>query len=278
MGTGEWEMLSQEEIDALLRSLAEEGSPAGGPAGSGAETTAGGASGDEAPDRPETGPVAEAPPATEPSGGAEGDGGPGAPGGGSPGAPGTGKPAAPGTGSGRTGHGGGGGGSPRGMPAGGAGSAGGGAPGGILATGSVPAAAAAEPAIAGYPGAAGQPAAVPAAGFYPLHGGPEEGEGSTPEAEGPEAVPGMARGTLDLLLDVPLQLTVELGQTQRTVRDLLEMAPGTVVELDRLAGEPVDLLVNGRLIARGEVVVIDENFGIRITDIVSPGERLRRLR
>jgi len=78
---------------------------------------------------------------------------------------------------------------------------------------------------------------------------------------------------IDLIMDVPLQVTVELGRTRKLIRDILELAPGSVVELDKLAGEPVDILVNGKLIAKGEVVVIDENFGVRITDIISPLER-----
>jgi flagellar motor switch protein FliN len=80
------------------------------------------------------------------------------------------------------------------------------------------------------------------------------------------------RTGLDLLHDVEMEVTAELGRTRMSVRDLLSLIPGTVVELDRAAGGPADLLVNGRLIARGEVVVIDENFGIRITEIISPSE------
>lgn len=83
---------------------------------------------------------------------------------------------------------------------------------------------------------------------------------------------------LDLVLDVPLKVTVELGRTRMQIRDVLDLGKGSVVELDKLAGEPVDLLVNGKLIARGEVVVIDENFGIRVTDIVSPAERINSFR
>jgi flagellar motor switch protein FliN len=79
-----------------------------------------------------------------------------------------------------------------------------------------------------------------------------------------------ARAGLELLHDVEMEVTAELGRTRMSVRELLSLAPGTVIELDRLAGGPADLLVNGRLIARGEVVVIDENFGIRITEIVPP--------
>ncbi len=82
---------------------------------------------------------------------------------------------------------------------------------------------------------------------------------------------------IDLIMDVPLQVTVELGRTRKLIRDILELAPGSVVELDKLAGEPVDILVNGKLIAKGEVVVIDENFGVRITDIISPLERTHNL-
>lgn len=82
---------------------------------------------------------------------------------------------------------------------------------------------------------------------------------------------------LDLLLDVPLQVTVELGRTKKTIKDILQFAPGSIIELDKLAGEPVDIFVNQKLIARGEVVVIDENFGVRITHIVDQWERLKTL-
>jgi flagellar motor switch protein FliN/FliY len=80
-----------------------------------------------------------------------------------------------------------------------------------------------------------------------------------------------ARGSLDMLHDVEMEVSAELGRTRMSVRELLTLVPGAIVELDRAAGSPADLLVNGRLIARGEVVVVDENFGIRITEIVSPG-------
>ena len=82
---------------------------------------------------------------------------------------------------------------------------------------------------------------------------------------------------LNLLLDIPLQVTVELGRTRRQIRDILEMSQGFIIELDKLAGEPVDVLVNNKLIAKGEVVVIDENFGVRVTDIISPMERIQKL-
>lgn len=83
---------------------------------------------------------------------------------------------------------------------------------------------------------------------------------------------------LNMLLDIPLQVTVELGRTKRSVKEILEMSSGYIIELDKLAGEPVDILVNNRHIARGEVVVIDENFGVRITDVLSQKERLNNLR
>jgi len=86
------------------------------------------------------------------------------------------------------------------------------------------------------------------------------------------------QGNVSLILDVPMEVTVELGRTRRLIKEILTMTPGTVVELDRQAGEPVDILVNGRLLARGEVVVIDENFGVRISEIVSRAERLASLR
>jgi flagellar motor switch protein FliN/FliY len=83
---------------------------------------------------------------------------------------------------------------------------------------------------------------------------------------------------LDLLLDVPLDLSVELGRARMSIQDLLNMSPGSVIELDKIAGEPLDFLVNGRLVARGEAVVVNDKFGVRITDIVSPSERIARLR
>jgi flagellar motor switch protein FliN/FliY len=82
---------------------------------------------------------------------------------------------------------------------------------------------------------------------------------------------------LGLLLDIPLKVTVELGRTQKVIKDILELSQGSIVELDKLAGEPVDILVNNKLIAKGEVVVIDENFGVRVTDIVNQWERIQKL-
>lgn len=79
---------------------------------------------------------------------------------------------------------------------------------------------------------------------------------------------------ISLIMDVPLQVTVELGRTEKLIKDILEFSPGSIIELDKLAGEPVDILVNGKTIAKGEVVVIDESFGVRITDIIHPSKRL----
>ena len=81
----------------------------------------------------------------------------------------------------------------------------------------------------------------------------------------------------DMILDIPVNLTVELGRTKISIRNLLQLAHGSVVELDGLAGEPMDVLVNGTLIAQGEVVVVNEKFGIRLTDIITPAERMRKL-
>ncbi len=80
-----------------------------------------------------------------------------------------------------------------------------------------------------------------------------------------------------VILDIPVQLTVELGRTKIAIKNLLQLAQGSVVELDGLAGEPMDVLVNGCLIAQGEVVVVNDKFGIRLTDIITPSERIRKL-
>jgi flagellar motor switch protein FliN/FliY len=90
-----------------------------------------------------------------------------------------------------------------------------------------------------------------------------------------DALGGAAPGRLDMILDIPVHLAVELGRTKIAIRDLLQLAQGSVVELDALAGEPMDILINGCLIAQGEVVVVNEKFGIRVTDIITPEERLR---
>ncbi|WP_373976251.1 flagellar motor switch protein FliN [Chitinibacter sp. SCUT-21] len=91
------------------------------------------------------------------------------------------------------------------------------------------------------------------------------------------AIPAGAPNNIDMILDIPVALTVELGRTKIAIRNLLQLAQGSVVELDGLAGEPMDVLVNGCLIAQGEVVVVNEKFGIRLTDIITPAERIRRL-
>ena len=91
-----------------------------------------------------------------------------------------------------------------------------------------------------------------------------EKDGPTPEGH----------SNIGLLMDVPLPVSVELGRTTMTIRNILDLGAGSVVEVNRVAGEPVDILVNGKLVAKGEVVVIDENFGVRIVDMVSPEERL----
>jgi flagellar motor switch protein FliN/FliY len=105
-------------------------------------------------------------------------------------------------------------------------------------------------------------------------------------AESPAAFASFAAGTnagggagndINMILDIPVQLTVELGRTRIPIKHILQLAQGSVVELETLAGEPMDVLVNGYLIAQGEVVVVNDKFGIRLTDIVTPSERMRRL-
>jgi flagellar motor switch protein FliN/FliY len=93
----------------------------------------------------------------------------------------------------------------------------------------------------------------------------------------PDKVEHAPPGRLEMILDIPVSLSVEVGRTKIAIRDLLQLAQGSVIELDALAGEPMDILVNGRLIAQGEVVVVNEKFGIRVTDIITPEERLRGL-
>ena len=90
-----------------------------------------------------------------------------------------------------------------------------------------------------------------------------------------EAAPGSPN--LDVILDIPVSLSMEVGSTSITIRNLLQLNQGSVIELDRLAGEPLDVLVNGTLIAHGEVVVVNEKFGIRLTDVISPQERIKKL-
>jgi len=122
----------------------------------------------------------------------------------------------------------------------------------------------AEQALASAPQAPAAAPAVPAAGrvFQPLQG-----------HAGPDAV----QGDMDRVLDVPVQLTAELGRARITIKSLLQLSQGSVVELDGLAGEPMDIFINGYLIAQGEVVVVNEKFGIRLTDIITPSERIQKL-
>lgn len=98
----------------------------------------------------------------------------------------------------------------------------------------------------------------------------------------PQATPSIGEGgeggpDLDVILDIPVTISMEVGNTSIPIRNLLQLNQGSVIELDRLAGEPLDVLVNGTLIAHGEVVMVNEKFGIRLTDVVSPSERIRRL-
>ncbi|WP_018606622.1 flagellar motor switch protein FliN [Uliginosibacterium gangwonense] len=109
-----------------------------------------------------------------------------------------------------------------------------------------------------------EPQVQPAGGLFPSFDGTSTGPGSMNDYE--------------LILDIPVALTVELGRTKISIRNLLQLAHGSVVELDALAGEPMDVLVNGTLIAQGEVVVVNDKFGIRLTDIITPSERVRKLR
>jgi flagellar motor switch protein FliN/FliY len=87
-----------------------------------------------------------------------------------------------------------------------------------------------------------------------------------------------SQNDLDMILDIPVQLTVELGRTKIPIKNLLQLAQGSVIELDGMAGEPMNVLVNGCLIAQGEVVVVNDKFGIRLTDIITPSERIRKLK
>lgn len=93
-----------------------------------------------------------------------------------------------------------------------------------------------------------------------------------------DALPGDEEFNLDVILDVPVTISMEIGQTKISIRNLLQLNQGSVIELDRLAGEPLDVLINGTLIAHGEVVVVNEKFGIRLTDVISPVERVKKLK
>jgi flagellar motor switch protein FliN/FliY len=131
----------------------------------------------------------------------------------------------------------------------------------------------AEQALASAPEPAPAPAPPPAAPAPP----------STPAGERvfqplqSNAGSEIARGDIDRVLDVPVQLTAELGRTRITIKSLLQLSQGSVVELDGLAGQPMDVFINGYLIAQGEVVVVNDKFGIRLTDIITPSERMQKL-
>jgi flagellar motor switch protein FliN/FliY len=99
--------------------------------------------------------------------------------------------------------------------------------------------------------------------------------GSVPKSHEPVTLDGP---NLDVILDIPVSISMEVGSTDINIRNLLQLNQGSVIELDRLAGEPLDVLVNGTLIAHGEVVVVNEKFGIRLTDVISPSERIKKLR
>ncbi|HFD80872.1 MAG TPA: flagellar motor switch protein FliN [Gammaproteobacteria bacterium] len=98
------------------------------------------------------------------------------------------------------------------------------------------------------------------------------------ELEDTSAGPAGEEANLDVILDIPVTISMEIGRTHISIRNLLQLNQGSVVELDRLAGEPMDVLVNGTLVAHGEVVVVNEKFGIRLTDVISPAERVRKLK
>ncbi|WJK11512.1 flagellar motor switch protein FliN [Pseudomonas fluorescens] len=104
---------------------------------------------------------------------------------------------------------------------------------------------------------------------------PMEEFGSVPKNNDPVSLDGP---NLDVILDIPVSISMEVGSTDINIRNLLQLNQGSVIELDRLAGEPLDVLVNGTLIAHGEVVVVNEKFGIRLTDVISPSERIKKLR
>jgi flagellar motor switch protein FliN/FliY len=122
-------------------------------------------------------------------------------------------------------------------------------------------------------------AALAAAGSQNAEGGGAPGAGGgTGAASGNAQGGGLQVQSLDFILDIPLKVTVELGRSKMAIRDILQLAQGSVVELSKFAGEPLEVLVNEKLIARGEVVVVNEKFGIRLTDIISPVERIEQLK
>lgn len=130
---------------------------------------------------------------------------------------------------------------------------------------------------AATPPAAAAPTPAPAAPAAPATAAPAP-QSAAQSVFKPLAGSAAGNGTdIDLIMDVPVQLTVELGRTRLTIKNLLQLGQGSVVELDGLAGEPMDIFVNGYLIAQGEVVVVEDKYGIRLTDIITPSERINRL-
>lgn len=107
---------------------------------------------------------------------------------------------------------------------------------------------------------------------------PEDSNAKAANATGAKTLDGKRERNLDLILDIPLRVTVELGRTKMVVSDLLNLGQGSVIELNKLAGEPMEVLVNDKLVARGEAVVVNEKFGVRLTDIISPAERVEQLK
>lgn len=101
---------------------------------------------------------------------------------------------------------------------------------------------------------------------------------SSADAEKMKGIPDTSHRNLNLILDIPLRVAVELGRTKMVVNDLLNLGQGSVIELSKLAGEPMEVLVNDKLVARGEAVVVNEKFGVRLTDIISPSERVEQLK
>jgi flagellar motor switch protein FliN/FliY len=104
-----------------------------------------------------------------------------------------------------------------------------------------------------------------------------EGSAQTPAPPAVPEINGPQDSNLDRILDIPLVLSAQLGSTRMLIKDLLQLGPGSIVELEKLAGEPLEVLVNERLVARGEVVVVNEKFGIRLTDVISPTDRVNKL-
>ncbi len=137
---------------------------------------------------------------------------------------------------------------------------------------------AATPAPAAAAPAPAAPAAAAPAAAAPAAAASAAAQSASQSVFKPLAGTAPGQGTdIDLIMDVPVQLTVELGRTRLTIKNLLQLGQGSVVELDGLAGEPMDIFVNGYLIAQGEVVVVEEKYGIRLTDIITPSERINRL-